>query len=84
MQQNYQELFGNCKTSVPQNSEQPPVDCQHLLGRSLFFRAPTLAKEKRVALRLVTCGGLAIRLVLIPELFTGRLTIGRRLPTSPH
>jgi len=33
--------------------------------------------------RLVTCGGLVIRLVLIPELFTDRLPIGRRLPTCP-
>src|SRR5882757_5709391 len=33
--------------------------------------------------RLITCGGLVIRLVLIPELFTGRLPIGRRLPTCP-
>jgi hypothetical protein len=34
--------------------------------------------------RLVTCGGLVIRLRLIPELLTGRLTIGRRLTNLPH
>jgi hypothetical protein len=33
--------------------------------------------------RLATCGGLAIRLALISELLTGRLPIGRRLPTCP-
>jgi len=33
--------------------------------------------------RLATCGGLVIRLVQYPEYSTGRLPIGRRLPTCP-